>query len=145
MSNQIPVETIDVFRSFNDLAIDQYGIDVSLYIPNNLNSVEANDAYLCPNEVTYTEYLCQRVWIEWFAKDMVKLRKLGLYTEDDAPILAWFKNCPDIILGSYIIVQPRYIPDRYDTDRFEVVDVILKNTYSGEVFRTFKMAPRRQK
>lgn len=145
MSNQIPVATIDVFRSFNDLAIDQYGIDVNLYIPNNLNSVESNDAYLCPNQVTYTEYLCQRVWIEWFAKDMVKLRKLGLYTEDDAPILAWFKNCPDIILGSYIVVQPRYIPDRYDTDRFEVVDVILKNTYSGEVFRTFKMAPRRQK
>jgi len=145
MSNQIPVATIDVFRSFNDLAIDQYGIDVNLYIPNNLNSVESNDAYLCPNQVAYTEYLCQRVWIEWFAKDMVKLRKLGLYAEDEAPILAWFKNCPDIILGSYIVVQPRYIPDRYDTDRFEVVDVILKNTYSGEVFRTFKMAPRRQK
>jgi hypothetical protein len=76
---------------------------------------------------------------------MVKLRKLGLFTEKEAPILAWFKNCPQITLGSYIVVNERYIPNNYDTDRFEVVDVILKNTYSGEVYKTFKMAPRRQK
>jgi len=145
MSNQIPMGTVDVLRQFNDIAIDQYGIDVNLYIPNNMTAVESNDAYLCPNDITYTEYLCQRVWIEWFAKDMVKLRKLGLFTEGEAPILAWFKNCPEVVLGSYFVINERYIPDRYDTDRFEVVDVILKNTYSGEIYKTFKMAPRRQK
>jgi len=145
VSNQIPVDTINVLRTFNDLAIDQYGIDVNLYVPNNLTAIEGNDMYTCPSDITYTEYLCQRVWIEWFAKDMVKLRKLGLFAENEAPIMAWFKNCPEVIMGSYIVVKPRYIPDRYDTDRFEVVDVILKNTYSGEVYKTFKMAPRRQK
>ena len=145
MSNQIPVDTVNVLRQFNDLAIDQYGIDVNLYIPNNMTTVESNDAYLCPNDITYTEYLCQRVWIEWFAKDMVKLRKLGLFTEGEAPIMAWFKNCPEVVLGSYFVIDERYIPDRYDTDRFEVVDVILRNTYSGEIYKTFKMAPRRQK
>jgi len=145
MSNQIPMGTVDVLRQFNDIAIDQYGIDVNLYIPNNMTAVESNDAYLCPNDITYTEYLCQKVWIEWFAKDMVKLRKLGLFTEGEAPILAWFKNCPEVVLGSYFVINERYIPYRYDTDRFEVVDVILKNAYSGEIYKTFKMAPRRQK
>lgn len=144
MSNQIPAATIDVLRTFNDISIEQYGIEVNLYVPNNLNVVEIKDMYVCPEDVTFTEYLCQKVWIEWFAKDMVKLRKLGLFTEKEAPIMAWFKNCPEVVLGSYIVVQPRYIPDRYDTDRFEVVDIILKNTHTGEVFKTFKMAPKRQ-
>lgn len=145
MSNQIPVDTVNVLRTFNDLAIDQYGIDVNLYIPNNLTAIEGNDMYTCPNDINYTEYLCQKVWIEWFAKDMVKLRKLGLFTEGEAPILAWFKNCPEIVLGTYFVINERYIPDRYDTDRFEVVDIVLRNTYSGEIYKTFKMAPRRQK
>lgn len=145
MSNQIPVGTVNVLRTFNDISIEQYGIEVNLYIPNNLNAVESNDMYLCPSHITYTEYLCQKVWIEWFAKDMVKLRKLGLFAEEEAPIMAWFKNSPEVTIGSYIVVKPRYIPDRYDTDRFEVVDVILKNAYSGEIYKTFKMAPRRQK
>jgi len=145
MSNQIPRGTVDTLRQFNDIAIEQYGIDVTLYIPNNLNQVESQDMYLCNQQITYTEHLCQKVWIEWFAKDIVKLRKLGLYAEDEAPIFAWFKSCPEVILGSYFVIDERFVPDNYDTNRFEVVDVVLKNTYSGEIYKTFKMAPRRQK
>jgi hypothetical protein len=145
MSGQIPDTTVNVLRTFNDISINQYGIEVNLYIPNNLNVVETNDAYIAPNSITYTEYLMQKVWIEWFARDIVKLRKLGLFTEKEAPIVAWFKNSPEVILGSYIVVKERYIPDQYDTDRFEVVNIILKNTYSGEIYKSFKMAPRRQK
>lgn len=145
MSKILPKETIDVFRTFNDLAIDLFGISCTLYIPTNLTTLEPSDVYTEPEDITYTTYTEQQIWIEWFAKDIHKLRKLGIFSENEAPITAWFKLSPEVTIGSYFQIESRYIPDSYDTDEFEVVDVILQSMYDHEVYRRFKIAPRRKK
>jgi len=135
MSGIIPDATIDSLRRNNDLAVDIFGIPCTLYIPTNLTTLEPNDAYLNPDDITYTSYSEQKVWIEWFSKDIVKLRKLGLFTENEAPITCYLKNDPEVIVKSYINIPIRYIPDSYDTDDFEIVDVIQVGTYNAEVIR----------
>lgn len=141
----LPDKTIDIIRTFNDLAVDVYGISCILYVPNNLTALEGHDMYTVTTEMTYTSYEEQKVWIEWATKDIERLRKMGIFSEGDLPITAYFKNTPEIILHSYIKVPTRYIPDVYDTDEFEVVNFIMVNTYNAEVFRRFKMAPKREK
>jgi len=145
MSGIIPDRTIDVLRTFNDLTVDTYGIDCTLYIPTNLTAQEPNDAYTDPSNITFREYTGQKVWIRWFAKDLERLRKLGIFAEGEAPITAYFKNFPEVLIRSYIRVPVRYIPGTYDTDCFEIVDILLSNTYSSETYRWFKLAPLRKK
>jgi len=142
----IPYETIDVIKKFNDLAVDIYGIDCTLYIPNNLTALEPNDAYTDPATITYRTYSDQKVWVEWFAKDIVRLRKLGIFAEGELPIIAYFKNYPEVTIKSYIKVPMRYIPGTFnDNDCFEVVDEIMIGTYNTETIRKFKLAPQRRK
>lgn len=145
MSGLIPDKTVDVLKTFNDLSVDLYGILCTLYIPNNLTSLDGNDMYTTPAEVTYRTYQNQSVWIEWHAKDLERLRKMGIFSEKDAPIVGYFKNFPEVTLRSYIKVPIRYIPGQYDTDEFEIVNVIMKSMYNAEVIRAFKLAPRRVK
>jgi len=141
----IPDELIDAIRGFSDLTVDCYGIDCTLYIPTNLTTVESEDIYRNDANITYKNFLSQKVWINWAEKDMNRLRKLGLFTEDTAPIIAYFKNYPVVTLGSYIKVETRYIPNSFDTDEFEVIDLLAKNTYNSETIRAYKLAPRRYK
>jgi len=146
MSKLIPQQVVDVVKTFNDLAIGLVGIDCTLYIPTNLTAIESEDMYVCPTEdITYRRWNDQLVWIEWFAKDIVRLRKLGIFTENEIPILARFKNDPEVIMGSYIKVPIKYIPEKYNTDEFEVIDVIVNNTYDNEIYRWYKLAARRAK
>lgn len=144
MSGIIPDATIDSLRRCNDLAVDIYGIPCTVYIPNNLDDLESSDAYTDPDDIVFDTYGEQKVWIEWFAKDIVKLRKLGLFTENEAPITCYLKNSPEVTIKSYITVPVRYIPDTYDTDDFEVVDVIQVGTYNCETIRRYKLAPLRK-
>ena len=141
----IPRFTENVLRSYNDIAITLYGIPCTLYVPVNLTALEQGDAYTAPDSITYTTYTKQLVWIEWYARNLQKLRKLGVFTEGESPIIAKFKNSPAVTIGSYISVPIRYIPETYDTDEFEVVDQLALNTYDSEVYQSFKIAPRRKK
>jgi len=143
MSPLIPQRTIEVVKTFNDLTVGLVGIDCTLYIPTNLTSIESKDMYATVEDVTYIEYQNQKVWIEWAGKNIERLRKLGVFTENDLSILGRFKNEPEVIMGSYIKVPLQYIPGNYDVDEFEVVNVIINNTYNNEIFRWFKMAPKR--
>lgn len=145
MSDLLPLAAINTLRSFSDLSVKLYGISCTLYIPNNLTTIEPKDLYIAPDDITYIEYLNSKVWIEWYAKDIVKLRKIGLFTENDAPITARFLNTPEVVVGSYFVVDMRYVPDTYKTDKFEVVDVLMTNTYSSELYRRYKVAPFRLK
>ena len=145
MSNLIPQTTINTIRTFNDLAVKLLGISCTLFVPTNLTVLETNDMYIAPADIVYKSYPQQPIWIEWAIKDLYRLRKLGIFSEQEAPIIAWFKNEPEVILGSYVKIETRYIPDSYDTDEFEVVNVIMKNQYNSEIYRCFKMAPRRAK
>lgn len=139
----LPDRTIDMLRKQADLSVNTFGIPCDLYIPNNLDDVEGEDMYATPGDLTYTVYYDQKVWVEWSAKDIVRLRKLGLFTEKEAPITAYFVNVPIITINSYIKIVIRYIPSEYKTDEFEIVDTLAVGTYNAEVLRRFKLAPRR--
>lgn len=145
MSNQLPAATIDVLRTINDIIIGQVGISCTLYIPTNLTAVEPLDMYVTPSDLTFTEYLNQTVHIEFFVSDRYRLRKLGIFTENELPILARFKNVPEITLSSYIKVPIRYLPNSIDVDELEVVDILMSSVYDAEIYRWFKMSPRRVK
>lgn len=148
MSRMIPQQIVDALRQQVDISVDLYGIDCTLYIPTNLNTTELLDVYATPADVTYEEYSTQ-VWIEW-SQNKHKLRRLGLYFEDDVPIVAWFKNkidgnFVDIPIGSYFRVSTQFTPDNVDSDAFDLVEVVLPNMHDAEITKFFKIAPRRVK
>ena len=153
MSRMIPQETVQALRQFNDTVVGLYGIDCTLYQLSNANAVEALGIYSKPSDSTFTEYTTT-VFIEW-SPSAKKLRKLGLFVEDEIPILAWFSNQfesvqrnvtdLDIVIGSYFKVDVQYIPDDYDTDEFEIIDVVIRAMHDALVLKCFKIAPRRVK
>ena len=145
MSKILPQQVIEVVKTFNDLAIGLIGIDCTLYIPTNLTAVEYKDMYETTTDFTYKTWYNQQVWIEWAGKNVQRLRKLGVFVEGETPILARFKNNPEVTLRSYIKLPIQYIPETYNTDEFEVVDVIVNNTYDNEIYRWYKLAPKRDK
>lgn len=145
MSGLIPKETVNVFRSFNDLTVGLIGVDCDLYIPLNLTSLEHGDAYTSPDDLVFKKYPEQKVWIKWAVKDLRQLRKFGIFAEGETPIIGFFANDPDVTIQSYIKVEIEYIPNQFSTDEFEVVDALMKGTYGSEVLRPFKLAPRRKR
>ena len=149
MSGLIPDRVINTVKTFNDLGVSLYGIECTLFVPTNLTELEPEDIYTSPDDITYKQYGCDdvKIWIEWFVSNVHRLRKLGIFAEGETPIIARFENYPEVIVGSYVKIKTEYIPDCYnlDTDGFEVVDVLMKNTYNQEVYRYYKMAPRRKK
>jgi len=143
--SMLPKATIEVLRTFNDIGVTLYGVGCTLFVPTNLTALEPNDAYTAPVDTVYWTHYQQTIWIEWHSKEIHRLRKLGVFSENEAPITARFNNHPIVTIGSYVKIESQYIPDSYDTDEFEVVDVILEGMYNMEVYRWFKMAPRRAK
>jgi len=149
MSKMIPQETVDVMRNFVNVSVDIYGIDCELHIPNNLDTVETYDVYQKPSDFVYDTTITTLVWIEW-APNKHRLRKLGLFVEDEIPMLAWFKYVEglqdvDIKIGSWFKIDPQYVPDQYDTEEFEIVDIIVPGMHDAVITKMFKIAPRRVK
>ena len=145
MSKLLPQQVIDVVKTFNDLAIGLVGIDCTLYIPTNLTAIESKDMYETTVDITYKTWYNQQVWIEWSGKNVQRLRKLGVFVEGETPILVRFKNIPEVTLRSYIKLPVQYIPETYNTDEFEITDVVISNTYDNEIYRWYKLAPKRDK
>jgi hypothetical protein len=145
MSGLIPRRVIDVVRTFNNIGVSLYGIDCTLYVPTNLTTLEPEDIYTSPDDITYRMHGQIKVWIEWFVPKLHRLRKLGVFAEAETPIIARFQNIPEVITQSYIKIKSEYIPGKFDTDEFEIVDVLMQNMYNTEVFRYYKLAPRRAK
>ena len=144
MSLLIPKQTVDLLRTFNNISIGMFGIKCDLYVANNLTAQESDDIYLSPSNLIFTEYLDQDIWIEW-KPDQVRLRKLGIFNENNLPILAWFSNTVELTLRSYIKVPERYIPNTFDTDYFEISNIMLKNPYDSEIYRCYSLTPLRNK
>jgi len=145
MSTLLPKETIQVMRQFNDLGVSLYGIDCTLYIPNNLTTLEPVDMYANPDMITYTEYRNQKVWLQWYDKEVIKLRKSNALAEGTLPITARFKMDPEVITSSYIVLPTEYKDNQYKVLEFECINVIMQNTYDAEIYLKFSMAPRRMK
>lgn len=148
MSKMIPEETIAVLREFNDISVDIYGINCTLYVPKTeaLNLMEDQGVYGTISEIDDVGYKAYNtlVFIEW-SPDTRKLRKLGLYMERDVPIIGWFKNIPEISIESYIKVPLNYAPQKYGTDEFDIVDILIKHMHDADVLHAYRLAPRRNK
>ena len=145
MSTLLPKSTLQVMRQFNDLGVSLYGIDCTLYIPNNLTFLEPVDMYANPDMITYTEYRNQKVWFQWYDKALVRLRKANAMVDDGPPITARFMCTPEVIVNSYISLPTEYEGNIHQTLEFECVNVILDNTYDISVYQKFFMQPRRKK
>jgi len=155
MSKMIPQETVDALRVFHNVSISNYGIDCTLYIPNNLDILEDYDIYVKPSDYTYDEYTCL-TWIE-FAPSMNRLRALGIFAEKELPILARFPTKAtyvadgtirniDVVVGSYIVINPQFVPDNETKqEEFEVVDIFMGPIHDRTISKYFHMAPRRVK
>ena len=153
----IPQRTVNVLRNNHNVSISNYGIDCSLYIPNNLDTIEGMDLYQNPEDYNFNKYLCP-VWIEWSA-DAKRLRTFGIVMEDQTPIIARFPTTAvidsdssddgdtvaiDVLVGSYIKVQTQYIPQNvFDTDEFEIVDIKLGKVHDAVLSQIYVIAPRR--
>jgi len=160
MSKMIPRRSIDTFRVQMDVTVDLYGIPCTLYIPSTVsaNVAERLDPYSTPDDYTQDDYTAQ-VFIEW-KPGAKRLRKLGLHTEDEKPILSWFgrkathlsgpfvgtKVDVDITLHSWISIQPEFVPGEYlGEEEFELVDVVVPENmiHDAVIGKGFKLAPRR--
>lgn len=140
----LPKNTVDCLRQFNDLSLNWYGIECTLFIPNNIEEKESLDMYASTNDLKFTRHDNQLIWFEWHAKDIVRLRRNNAFAEGDPPITARFKTKPEVTVGSYIILPTRYLDNQYNTLEFECVSIIMEHTNYAEIYRRFKMAPRRK-
>lgn len=144
MSRMIPQETINALRQFNNVTVDLYGINVKLLLATNMTQVDPLDVYAKPSDFVFSPYVDQKVFIEWNPNSK-RLRKLGIFSEDETPIIAWFKLEPVVTVGSYIEVETQYVPIQFDTDKFDIVDIFMKQMHDAELLRCVKLAPRRVK
>jgi len=146
MSKPLPQETVNVLRTFNDISVEYYGYNCTLFILSNADTIDNLDIYATPEDKTYTEVATQ-VFLEW-SPDTKRLRKLGIFTEDEIPILAWFKNTPkipEIVRGSWFKIPLQYIPTQMDVDEFEIVDILVRGMGDKIALMGYKVVPRRVK
>ena len=158
MSKIIPRETIDVLRHQVDVSLDNFGIDCELYIPTNISfdAAQKLDIFATVEDYSYIGYQA-KIFIDW-NPNVYRLKKLGLYTEGDLPILVYFGNKAipledsegagqvdiDVILHSYFVVEPEYIPENYKgVEAFDIVNTVVKGMHDAILVQGFLAAPRR--
>lgn len=154
-SLNLPKQTITVLRGFVDLSLDAYGIDCTLYIPTTTSANEAEklDVFAAPEDYEYAEYSC-KVFIVW-NPGKSKLRKFGIFTEDEVPMLCWFPNKAipegsegevgiDIVKKSYFRIATEFIPEDFsDFEEFVIVDPVVKGMQEKVILQVYKCVPRR--
>lgn len=153
VSNILPQSVVDAIRTQNDVAVDIVGIDCTLHIPNNKDTVDNNTIYTIPADFTYTVYRT-KVFILW-GPNKHQLRKLGIMTEEDVPILAAFSNRIEDAAGfaadiqiprnSWFSISIQFVPREMDTEEFEVVDLVVPSMHDASTVHFYKIAPRRAK
>ena len=144
-SNYLPDRLIQVLRKNNDVVLDTFGIEVTLYIPTNLDSLKSLDVYTTQSDITYQVYNDIKAFINW-KPNMYRLRNLGVFAENDLPITAYFPQTKgfDVIRRSYIQVPIQYVPNAtYQTAEFEVVDVLTGPVLGQQVRQEYLLTPRR--
>jgi hypothetical protein len=140
------------------IALDVAGIDCTIYIPttSSLNQAEGLDVFETVNDLSFLSYSGQ-CFIAWNL-NKYRLRKLGIYTEDDIPMVIWvpYKATAlegseagslvdiDVVQKSYIKIEQEFIPDNTkDVTEFELVDIRIKGTHDSVIGKSFKGVPRR--
>ncbi|MHA1692959.1 MAG: hypothetical protein ACTSU7_15145 [Candidatus Heimdallarchaeaceae archaeon] len=152
MSKMIPRRSIDIFRNFVDVSLDNYGFDVDLYIPTNKEALETLDIYSEPSDFEFNHYTTQ-VFVEW-RPSIYRLKNLGIYVEDELPIIVYLPNqCTndsgievdvDILRNSYIKVPLEYIPNNFDKyTEFELTTPVVKHMHDAVLVKSYKAVPKR--
>jgi hypothetical protein len=156
----IPRESIDAFRKFVNVTLSNYGISCDLYVPttSSYNTAETLDVFAVPQDLSYDHFQAM-VFVEW-GVSAYRLKKLGVFTEDALPIVAWFSNVAtaadgsdsgeevplDVHKKSYFTVEPEFIPDNYKgSESFEVVNPVIKGMHDAILLQGWLIAPRRVK
>ena len=159
-TGMIPRGSIDVLRSYVDVIMKAVGIDCTLYIPTTttLNTAEKLDVFATPADYSYDSYTT-KTFINWSPNTRL-LKKLGLFVEDQLPILARFGNkamaisVPGVtpgtvvamhtVLHGYIRIAPEFIPENFeDVEEFEVVDVSSQGFQDAVIRKVYSLVPRR--
>jgi len=157
-TNMIPRSTIDVLRDYTDVILGAVGIDCTLYIPTttSYSMAEKLDVYATPEDYTYLSYSA-KVFVNW-NPTVYRLKKLGLYVEDQLPIMVWFGNkatalegdsvgtevAIDVCLKSYFQLIPEFIPEKYEgVEQFELVNVASKGFQDAIIRKVYSAVPRR--
>lgn len=153
MSKMIPYALVNVLRKQIDVSMENYGIDCILYVPSNVDTIETYDVYQTPSDFTYSHYTA-KVWIDW-NPNVHRLRKLGVFSENETPMIARFGSYAydtdgekvDVVVipNSYIRVPIQHVPKQIDTDEFELVDIQLEGMHDAVDVRMWKLVPRRVK
>lgn len=143
-----PIEVVDTYRQHINTVIDIYGIDADLYTPKeeSVQQREALDIYEeKPNISDHSMTpLKTKVFIEW-KPDIKRLRRLGIFTEDSIPIIAWFKSdISELTRNAYIRMAINYRVGDWGTDEFELVDCLTKSMYNAIVIQAWVISPRRK-
>jgi len=158
MSKLIPRETIDTLRQHANFLMDSLGIEATLYIPTDasLTAAEGLDVFERTSDHAYLSYsvMC---FIEW-NPSKYRLKKLGIFTEGELPILVWIPLLAtalegdevgqevdiDVVQKSYFKITPEFIPGSEEkAQEFEVVDLAIKGTHDAIVLKGAKCVPRR--
>ena len=139
-----PLKTIDAIRQHIDTVIEVYGIPCKVYIPENIAQRESLDIYDERPRLVYSKVVGTKVWIEW-QPDAKRLRKLGIFVEEQVPIIAWFKGIQDLQRNAYFKIDIRLIPEGLPTvERYELVDRLIRKVYTSIVMECWKVVPLRE-
>jgi hypothetical protein len=144
MSRMLPESTIQAFRTAHNVVVGVMGVDVLLFRAKNSTAIEPLDAYQMTTDRTF-ECEPTQAFFEW-KPEQYRLRKLGLYTEGELPIICHLKQELYVPIGSYIKVGIENIPiNTFDTEEFEIISSAVPNVHERMVFQIYKVAPRRRK
>jgi hypothetical protein len=159
-TGMIPRGTIDVLRDYVDIILKAVGIDCTLYIPTTSShkAAERLDVFATPADYSHASYSA-KVFVNW-NPSTYRLKKLGLFVEDQLPILVWFGNkataisVPGVAAGtevaidtcvkSYFRLTPELIPENFqDVEEFELVNVASKGFQDAIIRKLYSAVPRR--
>lgn len=158
----IPRETINGLRAYVDVVLNAIGMDCTLYLPTDAtyDAAAKLDVFAKPNDYLYHSYSA-KVHVQW-NPSLYKLKKLGLFIEDQLSILVWFGNKATVIsaaghtvgdivdidtcLKGYFEITPEFIPANYvGVEQFEIVNVASKGMQDAVIRKVYSAVPRRIK
>jgi len=164
-TGMIPRGSIDVLRDYVDVLLKAVGIDCTLYIPTvaSFNTAETYEVFAKPSDYEYNVYSA-KIFINW-NPSTYKLKKFGLFVEDQLPVMVWFGNKATVVSGpdvetgtvtvgtvvaidtcvkSYFSLIPEFIPDKFeDVEAFELVNVASKGFQDAIIRKVYSAVPRR--
>ena len=147
MSCLLSPQAINTIRGLVDMTIDHLGFDCDLYIPKPqvIPQRETLDVYMekpALEDEKFEAPIKTRTFIEW-KPDTKRLRNLGIFTEENLPILAWFKGLTNLTRNAWIRIELGKDATTFSTDEFELVDCVVKHMYNAVVVQAWLIAPRR--